>query len=368
MKLILLTAGGRAGSDFFHSLLDGHPQILQFPGYLRIDENLKIILKTRNSQKKAKLFVKFYPEFFNSKLNKFERWNKLGNKKNSYFKVNKKKFINNYCKLSGENENLISNYKSLINLHLAYYMTRKKKIKNLKILFIHTHLLNWTKKFVDIFKIKKVDILHTIRHPLSSISSPIKSWLSYEGGKNFFPKDLFFQIDTAVNCIFDLKKLGNVHIISLERLHKHNKKLMKNFCKKFKIKYNSVLGQSTKNDLKWWGDVVSRKYINGVNKNFKVKIYQKHLYHRDLIFFQNLTKKIIKKYRYKMYFDDKNLLFNFIPMKCEVDVWKNTLKHLFEVKFRWKHLLSIPIFYLLRVFLINKIQINFKKGSLPKQI
>ena len=48
MKLILLTAGGRAGSDFFHSLLDGHPEILQFPGYLRVDNNLKLILKTEN--------------------------------------------------------------------------------------------------------------------------------------------------------------------------------------------------------------------------------------------------------------------------------------------------------------------------------
>ena len=40
MKVVLLVAGGRAGSDFFHSLLDEHSQILQFPGALKIDENL----------------------------------------------------------------------------------------------------------------------------------------------------------------------------------------------------------------------------------------------------------------------------------------------------------------------------------------
>ena len=49
MKLVLLTAGSRAGSDFFHSLLDGHTQILQFPGYLRVNKNfvrnLKLIMK-----------------------------------------------------------------------------------------------------------------------------------------------------------------------------------------------------------------------------------------------------------------------------------------------------------------------------------
>ena len=45
MKIVLLAAGGRAGSDFFHSLLDGHSQILQFPGYLRIDDNFKMLFK-----------------------------------------------------------------------------------------------------------------------------------------------------------------------------------------------------------------------------------------------------------------------------------------------------------------------------------
>ncbi len=368
MKLILLTAGGRAGSDFFHSLLDGHPEILQFPGYLRVDNNLKLILKTENLKKKAELFIKFYPEFFNSKVNKFERWNKLGEKKSGHFRVNKENFVNNFCKISTKNKKDKTHYKFLVNLHLAYFMTRKKNIRNLKILFIHTHLLNWTKKFIDIFEIKNVDILHTIRHPLSSLSSPIKSWLAFDKGKYFFSKDLFYQIDTVVNCIYDIKKLGKVHIISLERLHLQNKILMKKFCKKFKIKYKPSLGDSTKNDLKWWGDTVSKKYITGINKKFKVKVYLNHFYERDLIFFQNLTKKIIKKYNYKLYYAEKNYLFNLIPMKCEIDVWQNTIKNLFSDGFRWKHLLSIPIFYLLRIFLINKILINLKKDNLPNQI
>lgn len=366
MKLILLTAGGRAGSDFFHSLLDGHSQILQFPGYLRVDENLKNIFNTKDLKKKAKLFVRFYPEFFNSKINKFERWDKLGEKKNKHFKVNKDSFVKNFCKIS--NGKISSYYKCLINLHLAYFITRKKKIKNLKVLFVHTHLLNWTKEFIDFFSIKKVDILHTIRHPLSSISSPIKSWLSFDKGKHFFSKDLFYQMDTVVNCIYDLNKLGRLHIINLERLHRQNTLLMKNFCKKFKIKYEKSLKKSTKNDLKWWADRVSQKYINGINKNFQVKIYDKHFYMRDLIFFQNLTNKIIKKYKYNLYYEEKNIVFNFLPMKCEKDVWKNTIKNLFSDRFRWKHLLSIPIFYFLRVLTINKIQINLKNHQLPKEI
>ena len=52
-------------------------------------------------------------------------------------------------------------------------------------------------------------------------------------------------------------------------------------------------------------------------------------------------------------------------MKCEILVWKNTLKNIFVDGFRWKHLLSIPLFYLIRVIVINKIFISFKKTKLP---
>ena len=270
MRLILLTAGGRAGSDFFHSLLDGHSQILQFPGSLRVDNKLKLILKTEDLKKKAKLFIKFYPEFFNSKINKFERWDKLEKKKNKFFKVDDKLFIDNFYKLSINNRLNISNYKCLQNLHLAYYMARKKNIQNIKILFVHTHLINWTKEFIKLFDIKNVDILHTIRHPLSSVSSPIKSWLQYKKGQHFYSKDLFYQINTVVNSIYDVNKLGKLHVIKLERLHRQNVLLMKNFCKIFKINYESTLSISSKNDLEWWSDLLSPEYNNGINKNFKV--------------------------------------------------------------------------------------------------
>tara|TARA_Y100000294_G_C8545867_1_gene333107 strand:- start:1081 stop:1341 length:261 start_codon:yes stop_codon:yes gene_type:complete len=81
VKIILLTAGGRAGADFFHSLLDEHSEILQFPGSFRVDKKLATILNLDSPKKIAKAFIKFYPQFFDSRNNKFERWNKLGPKK-----------------------------------------------------------------------------------------------------------------------------------------------------------------------------------------------------------------------------------------------------------------------------------------------
>ena len=372
MRVVLLTAGGRAGADFFHSLIDGHPEILQLPGWLRVDHKFKIIFDKIRLEDKAELFINFYPEYFNSKVLKLEQWHKLGKKKNKFFKVNKEDFKKHFLQISRK-KNKLNNLEILKNLHLAYFLARKKNVKKCKILFVHTHLLSCTKEFIKIFNLKKVDILHTIRHPLSSLSSPISSWLRFDEGKHFFSKDLFFQIDKVVNCIGQLSKLGNVHIIRLERLHQENRKLFENFCKKFKITYRNTLTKSTKNNLLWWGDILSKNKLdgvnknrlNGLNKNFKIKIYEEVFFRRDLIFFQGVTQNIIKKYNYKFYYDKKNILFNLIPMKCEILVWKNTIKNIFSGGFRWKHLLSIPLFYILRVIIINKAVINLKKSKLP---
>ena len=102
MKVVLLVAGGRAGSDFFHSLLDEHSQILQFPGALKIDENLNEILDLKSLKDISNRFIKSYPQFFDSRKLKNERWDKLGKKKICILKLIKKNFIKtllNYQKI-----------------------------------------------------------------------------------------------------------------------------------------------------------------------------------------------------------------------------------------------------------------------------
>ena len=94
MKTLLLVAGGRGGSDFFQGLLDGHSQILHFPGYLRIDKDFQEMISLDAPDQISKRFISLYPEYFNSKLGMgiFERHNRLGKRKNKFYKVNKKKF------------------------------------------------------------------------------------------------------------------------------------------------------------------------------------------------------------------------------------------------------------------------------------
>jgi hypothetical protein len=191
---------------------------------------------------------------------------------------------------------------------------------------------------------------------LASINSPIKNWLTFENGKHFFPKDLHFQLDLVFNGIFDLMKLKKVYIIQYEKLHWENERVMKDFCKIFRLKYEKCLKSSTYFGLQWWGDKISQRWVSGVNKNFRISIDKTLFFNRDLKFFQFLAERIIKHYKYEFMFSNKKTYFNFLPMKCELLVWKNSFKHL-----RWKQIFSIPAFYLIRILLINKLTMQNKK-------
>ena len=351
MKTLFLVAGGRGGSDFFQGLLDGHSQILSFPLYLRIDKKFIEMIELNDSKKLAKQFIKLFPEFFNSKINIFERHHRLGKKKNKFFTVDKIKFINNFIRISKSSK--LSKSDKIKFLHYAYAEAKGENIKKKKILFIHTHLVSWTKEFFSEIKPKNTEIIHIIRHPLASLSSPIKNWLNYDDGKSFFPKDLYFQLDLVFKGISDLTKFTKVRIIKYESLNWKNKKILKNFCKIYNIKYEKSLETCTKNGLLWWGDSVSKKWLTGINKNFKIQIDKSYFFQRDLSFFQFINSKVIKNYHYKSLFKEKKIYFNFLPMKCELLVWRNTIKHLIY-SFRWKQFISIPFYYLLRIILINK--------------
>ena len=361
MKILLLVTGGRGGSDFFQGLLDNHSQILQFPGLFN-NENIFQILSLKNPYEISNQFIKTYPNFFNSKLraqlSTRERHNKLGPKKNKYYQVSKTKFIKNFVWLF--NNEKLNKSNILKNLHIAYDLTKKNKRTKKKLILVHTHIVDFTERFIKFINIKNITIIHTMRNPLSAINSPVKNWLNFENGKHFFPLSLYFQLDLAFKGITDLVAFNKkVFIVQLEKLHWDHKKVMYDFCRKFKIKYEKSMEKPTYFGLQWWGDKVSNRWISGVNKNFKIKIDNNLFFSRDIKFFESLAKNIIKYYKYDFIFsNEKKVYFNLLPMKCELLVWKNT----FKLK-KIAHILSIPFFYLKRILLINKFAI--KNKNLP---
>ena len=262
MKVLFLVAGARAGADLFHSLLDEHSQILQFPGKLRIDRNFLDLINLKNYHEIPVRFIKLHPRFFNSKHNNMDRHDSLGQNRNKFYKVNTNVFIKNFLSLVKKRK-ILRKFDIVKYLHYAYFLTRKKKIKNKKIIFLHTHVISFTKDFIEICKLRNFEIIHTIRNPISSINSSVKNWLRYENGVNFFAKDLYIKFDLVFNGIADLLKVRKkILIVQLEKLHDDRKKVVMDFCRIFNLKYEKCLMNATFFGFKWWGDKISNKLIN----------------------------------------------------------------------------------------------------------
>lgn len=352
MKLILLVGGPRAGLDLFQSLLDNHEEILQFPGVIYINNKLKEILTNKSKKKIAQNFIKEYPHFFDSRKTNIERHYMLGKKKNKFYKVNKRKFIKRFIILS-KKKKLFKDvlYENLFLLHKAYNSGKNKH----KIIVINAHIIPFVFNFEKLFKGINFEIIHTIRHPLSSISSTVKNWLNYKRGIYLRPKELYYNLDVIVFGIQKLRKLNKkIHIIQLENMHRSVNSVMKHFCKIYSLKFQKCLVESTYHNLKWWGDKISGKDLNGVNKNFKITYDENLFKENDLAYFKYILQDILKKYKYKIN-SRKLIKFHLKPLSCELTAWKKTIQNK-----QIKHSFSIIYFYVKRIFKFNKLFISNK--------
>ncbi len=360
MKIIILVAGARAGLEFFQSLLDGHKEVLQLPGTIHFNKSLIKLLSIKSKEKLAKEFIKQYPLFFDSRKSYVERHNMLGNNKSSFFIIDKQKFIKNFINLNrGKKKYKDKLFNNLYLIHKAYNF---KTIKyNEKIFIINAHSFEYVKNFNNYFKNLKYEIIHTIRHPYSAITSTIKNWLRYKNGSVLTPNQLYHNLENIFFGISNLQKLKKkIYIIQLENLHVNFNVVMNKFCKMYNLKFSKVLRKSTFHNLKWWGDKISGKNLNGINNKFKASYDLNYFSSKDILYYQKLYKNEFKKYHYKK-LSGRILHYCFSPLKCEYMVWKNTITN-----FRIKHIFSIPIFFLKRIIFFNFILKNNSK--LPPSI
>ena len=358
MKFCLILTGGRSGSDLLQSLFDGHDDIIQFPGIIKFKKPFINIFNLKNDYQIAEKFIKFYPKFFDSRLNEIERHNQLGENKNEFYLIDKKEFIKNFCKFYKETQK--SKIDKLICLHKAYQPSKVKA----KMVLIHIHLHNFLENFLLNFNIKDLKILLTYRDPLVSFCSTIKNWSIYKSGSRFTPWALHQNYELHFNNFNKLKNIRDkIRVVKLEKLHGENEQVCKKICQFLSIKKQKCFSYSTYHGKKWWGDAISHKYLDGINPEFKNNFDENLFNKKDLMFLENLLIPILKKYNYPTRSEKKTNSKLFLSIfKFEYKVWKNILE-----KVKIYSLISIPYFYLKRVLLLrNKNRIEFEK--LPDEI
>lgn len=360
MRTVLLLTGGRSGSDFLQSLFDNHSEILQFPGPLKFDKQFIKIFNLKSDIEIAKYFIETNKHFFDSRLNKIERHDKLGLSKKEFYTVDKKIFIKKflkYYKLSNK-----SNYELVAALHKAY----SKNLDKRKLVFIHIHLFEFLKNYIKYVGINKnLKILLTFRDPLVSMCSTINHWLEYKKGIVLTPRNLFTNIDLHFNNFNNLHFLRkNIRVINLEDLHKSSSLTLKKICKYLKINFKNSMLKSTYHNKKWWGDAISNKFLNGLNKKFKNNFDYKLFNEKEIFYLETRLFFIIKKYNYPFRSNTKTIKNSYylLPFNFEKKVWLNNFKTSSVIT-----KLSIIYFYIKRIFLLGKIN-KFNFNNLPDKI
>ncbi|OUV61089.1 MAG: hypothetical protein CBC82_07040 [Cellvibrionales bacterium TMED122] len=332
MKIVVILACmSRAGIDFFQSLLDGHSEISQLPGSFYADEFLKKIKNKTDAKNIAETFVSMHEHFFDSRLNKLERHDYLGDNKNEYYLINKKEFIENFIDIIKDQTSDFE--KIFISLNLAYSKASGENINHKKLVILHLH------HFFRFNAIKNLDfeIVCTIRDPIASYTSFMKA-LAYKNSNylkylnswtfNFHLERTFYHLRNTSK----LKK--KTFAIKLEDLHLENINIMKKFCKNFNLSYENSLQYSTYHGKKWWGDSVSRKDLNGVNKNFKNKINYELFFKKDISLIEYKLKNYYAKYNYPNRSPTKISKFFFLlPLKAEFLIIIESLKSLKIINF-----------------------------------
>lgn len=353
MNFLILMTGGRSGSDFFQSLCDSHPEILQFPGIINLTEDLFL---ENNPKNILNIFFNSNKFFFDSRLNVKERLDKLGEFKNEYFKVPVEKFYLNFIKIYKKTNK--SNLEKIITLHKAYALSCNEDIKKKKIILIHLHVIEYLRLFNKFINVKDIKILITYRDPLVSLKSTVNHWSQYHKGKFLTPSDLFWNINLHTNFFNQIKIFSNnLYVIKLEDLHLHSRVVLKKFCKILKIKFNKCLLKSTYLNKRWWGDAISKKDLNGLNKKFKNVFSKKIYFSKDIFFFEKKLKIIIPNLGYNFRGKKEfNFFMILLPFKCELIVWMNLIKLL-----QLKDIVKIPFFYFKRILLFIKKDYDKKK-------
>jgi hypothetical protein len=366
MKIFCFLGVGRSGMDFFQSLFDKHPEVSQFPGIFfynlfwpKVRDKTKIQI--------AQKFIDEYERYFNSKMNRLERHDKLGKNKNEHFLVSKilfkKKFVK-FCKNSKNKADVF------INLHLAYSAASNENILKKKIILLNIHNFEHLKDLKDL----NCEIIVLLRNPISSLSSGISHWMTYSK-KNVNFWWLNYQINRFFNLIENCMKLKKkIYVARLDKIHTENILYIKKISKIMNINYHHSTNKSTYHGKLWWGDILSKKYLQGYNKNFKDNYNKKNFFQKDIVYLEHHLNFYYKNYRFKKFYEKAayRKMSILLPLKVELIVWKNLFLNCYKIGptynltcWNFIQLLLFPYYWLKRIRIVK---IKNKLSHYPKLI
>jgi hypothetical protein len=329
-KMVIVTAP-RAGSDFFQSLLDGHPQILQLPGQFQFHEFWANALCRERLDDLIEEFVwhRLHIPKFKSRFQKEERWNILGEDKCDSFEVSIPRFKEHLRAIM--QGRALNSSTFFLSVHLAYGLAvGRQDMRKTKLLVCHLHEFYRLGPFQEDFPTFRV--IYCTRDPRSTIVSTVENLMADHSRMNlhffrYWLKWIFTEGEQVLPFTSALKALP------LEKLHTQCQEVLHEFCRDFDLDFDACLLESTWHGKRWWGDARSKKFLRGLNANRNDQRWEEKLHFVDVFLVEFLLRDRMKAYGHHLSVVPRfwhGLAAAFlipVPMKYEVQI---AMRHLRE--------------------------------------
>lgn len=331
VKVVCLMTFLRAGSKLFHSLLDGHPQVLLFSRTLQFNYFWqRINNKKDDSEYVIDIFIKNHPRFFSGeswyRFNKFDRADQLGANGNETFNIDTslfKKFA--LEELSGKH---LTRRRVFLGLNSAYHKASGRRIENNYIILNHIHDIDFHDELAACLEdFPGAKLIVTTRHPIDGFNSCFK-WMKMQNTLSCL--ELFHHYRQGINGTEGLtRRFPNldIRILPYEELNGKTKQAMKAFVSWAGIDWNECLLNPTLQGKIWRGNGKSPQ--EGHSKNIKTYKPKGFFEKKDWMLMAAFASDRLKSYRYI----DKNfsvskpkgirlLICLFLPTSNELAVLK----------------------------------------------
>ena len=291
MKIVLIGGTRKSGTTLFHSLFDGHKDLIVPPHDLNIFYAFYPRWINLNKKKQKKRLYKVTVKDWLTKYRKFQNakdYNKTKRILNNFFRKNFEKYkVNNINNL----------FNFTLKLAISPYNLDKKKCVILKETSSEFHLLEIK---------KKIFFINLIRDPRDIIAAMIP------GLKNKYKKinetyyDLIFSTYLRYgksSQILDIVKKNNKKIniknIYFEALIKNPDQIMSSLCKWLKIKFDEKLLKPTKLDKIYKGNNLSKKIFHNISNENSGRWFER-IDQKTVEYIEVLLGTIMKKNGYKI--------------------------------------------------------------------
>jgi hypothetical protein len=256
-----LVTTGRAGTDFFQSLLDSHPEIFVFSGshfFHQFWDNAQtvkyggpLILDDILDEYIGSHIYKLH-----SRYDVIERKGELGDDGDQEIAVDLQEFRVHVRGLLANAELNSRNF--LTALLTAFDMCLGREALLKRAFFHHAHRIGHVARIRRDFPDCKV--LCMIRDPRANYVSGVEHWRSYDP-KTDNPSYPIYIIWRAVDEMGTLRGLPPEDLAALRLEDLGDRLTLEAVCAWLGISYDSALESSTWGGLRWWGDKLSERKI-----------------------------------------------------------------------------------------------------------